>query len=72
MQHRQQRIFVIAGVSFGQVAHDKDAAFGAVDDFGVPAGGAESNQGRDWHREEFSMKAECCQRCIDDLLILGL
>lgn len=44
-ENRQNGVFVIAGISFGPFAHEKEAAPGALNHFDVPAGGAESNVG---------------------------
>jgi len=41
---RQARVFAEVGIGFGEAAHDKQATFGAFDDFDVLAGSAQANQ----------------------------
>ncbi len=57
----QDRVFVEASISFGPFAHKEEAAFGALNDFDVPADGAQSDVGRELHGGEFSMEAEYCK-----------
>jgi len=64
-QDRQDGVFVITGIGFGPFAQQKNAAFGALNDFDVPAGGAQPDARRDLHRRSLAWNLEQGQRYID-------
>jgi hypothetical protein len=69
LDDRQDRVFAEARIGFGEAAHDKKAAFGALDDFNMLAGSAQAGRWRNLHGASLARKREQRQSPVDGLSI---